>query len=276
MINAKTQLYGIFGNPVSHSLSPVLHNAAFQHRGINAVYLAFQPSSLHEAIESMKSLPIHGASITIPFKTDVLQYIDHLDPLAEDIGAVNTLVLREGRIHGYNTDGIGVLIPLQKAGFDSSRSRILILGNGGSARAIAYTLLQEGASVILCGRNRERVSRLVNELSCKYPSVESLLFNQLNSSLMLEVDFIINTTTVGMHPDIDDTPLSTDFLMPKHTVFDIVYAPPQTRLLLDAEERGCRIIKGLEMLLHQGARQFEIWTNQKAPLEIMRRALPAL
>lgn len=275
-IHASTGLYCIFGDPVSHSLSPAMQNAAFRDRGIDAVYLAFRPSSISAALDAMRALPILGASVTIPFKSDILPLLDDADPLAADIGAVNTAVNRDGRIIGYNTDGLGALEALRRAGARPGGKRVLVLGNGGSARAVAFTLLAEGCAIIIAGRNPGRYMPLVEDLRRKDPTVGHAVINKLTPSLMEAVDIIINTTSVGMAPDTGSSPLPVEFLAPHHTVFDIVYTPRETALLTMARERGCRLVYGSEMLLYQGARQFELWTGKEAPLEAMRRPLEAM
>jgi len=272
-ITAKTKLYCIFGKPAKHSLSPGMHNRAFQAQNIDAVYLAFEPPSMREAVEAMKNLSIQGASITIPFKIEALQYIDEIDELASDIGSVNTLVNRQGIISGYNTDGYGALMALQAVHPVLEKSRILILGNGGSARAIAFTLLRQGASLTLAGRDISRVSALATDLMKKNKNISIISLDKITGEFMTDIDIIINTTSVGMSPNTDNTPLKENVLHPGHTVFDIVYTPDTTRLLSDAMGRGCNVVKGIEMLLYQGIKQYELWTEMQAPLEIMREAL---
>jgi shikimate dehydrogenase len=236
-INAGTGCYCIFGNPVSHSVSPLMHNAAFRASGINAVYLAFEPGSIAEAVASMKSLGIKGASVTIPFKIDALSCCDEVDPIAADIGSVNTLVNSGGRIRGFNTDGYGAARALEESKVALKGSACLVIGNGGSARAIAFTLIERGASVIIAGRNAGRIGRLAGDLRARDPGTRSMLL-----------------------------------LSARHAVFDIVYAPHMTRLLTAARERGSRIVHGIDMLVYQGARQFELWTGKPAPVKIMMRA----
>jgi shikimate dehydrogenase len=250
-----------------------MHNRAFQAQNIDAVYLAFEPTSIKEALAAMKNLAIQGASITIPFKIDVLQYIDKIDELASDIGSVNTLVNRQGIIWGYNTDGYGALMALQKVHPVLEKARILILGNGGSARAIAFTLLLQGASITLAGRDISRVSMLAKDLMKKYNDISIISLDEITREYMADIDIIINTTSVGMSPNTDNTPLRENVLHAGHTVFDIVYTPDMTRLLTEATGRGCNVIKGIEMLLYQGIKQYELWTEMQAPLEIMREAL---
>lgn len=272
-IDSNTDLYCIVGSPVRHSLSPVIHNTAFQKNGINAVYLAFEPSSIESAVESIRSLGIKGASVTIPFKIDVLRYVDEADPLASAIGSVNTLVNADGKIIGHNTDGYGAIRALANNKINVENSRILLIGNGGSARALAYTLLQNGASVMLGGRNLARVEGLARDLEKKYRKVRSLLIGDLDRKHMESVDVIINTTPVGMAPDTDSMPIPDALLLKRHAVFDIVYSPLKTKLLDAAQKKGCAVVNGIEMLIFQGARQFELWTGKPAPIDAIYSAI---
>lgn len=272
-IDSQTELYCIFGRAVKHSLSPGMHNAAFRATERNAVYLAFQPDSIAHAIDAMRALKISGASVTMPFKEEVLQYIDEVDILAEKIASVNTLVNRENRIKGYNTDGYGALMALQQHTVSLNRSKVLLLGNGGAARAIAWTLLLEGVDITIAGRNIHRVTSLLEDLRGEKGEVASLLISDISREFIGNVDIIINTTPVGMMPDSDHMPIDGDLLNSRHIVFDIVYPPHMTKLLQTAQKKGCKIIFGVEMLLYQGVKQFEIWTGNRAPEEVMRQIL---
>ncbi len=272
-INARTELYCIFGNPVAHSLSPIMHNTAFRNFNINSVYMAFKPESLAGAAAAMRSLNIKGASITIPFKTDIISLIDKVHPLALQIGAVNTLVNKDGLIEGYNTDGIGAVLALEHSGISLENSRVMIIGNGGSARAIAFTILGKKAEVIICGRNLSRVSELSKSLKDTGFIAETVIIDNITNDIMKRVDIIINTTPIGMSPQTSLSPLNADFLSDHHTVFDIIYSPDTTELLKHAIRKGCKTVKGIDMLIHQGIAQFEIWTGFKPPYELILDAL---
>ncbi|HSV98236.1 MAG TPA: shikimate dehydrogenase [Spirochaetota bacterium] len=271
--DAHTILYCLFGRPARHSLSPAMHNAAFEHLGMNAVYLAFEPEKPLDAVRAMRALGIRGASITIPFKTDILDHIDEIDPLAEKIGSVNTLINDDGIIKGFNTDGHGAVRALLANGVSISGRKTLVVGNGGSARAIAFSLLEEKAEVTISGRNEKNAGALASDLSRYFKDVKSCRIDSLTNGSLDEYQILINTTPVGMFPDIGSSPIDPSLLRPGMTVFDIVYAPARTRLLGSAESAGCRIVFGTEMLLYQGARQFELWTSGQAPVETMRDAL---
>ena len=221
----------------------------------------------------MKSLGIKGASVTFPYKIDVIRFLDAIDPDAADIGAVNTLVNSEEIITGYNTDGYGAVRALENKKITVENTSILILGNGGSARAIALTLLQKGSSVFLAGRNASRIESLARDFKKKHRPIHSLLIGDLDRKLMETIDIIINTTPVGMSPDIDVMPLREDLVMQRHTVFDIVYTPLMTKLLTVAREKKCTLVNGIDMLLFQGVRQFELWTGIPAPVDAISSAI---
>ena len=259
-IDSHTALYCVFGRPARHSLSPAIHNAAFEKNGINAVYLAFEPERAIDAVRAVRSLGINGASVTIPFKT-------------EKIGSVNTLVNRSGNITGYNTDGFGAIRALQAEGVTFPGRKAYVIGNGGSARAIAFSLLEEKSLVAILGRDERKSARLAHDLSRHFPGVESGHISSIAGKIPEDDAIIINTTPVGMFPDIGSCPIDPSPLSAGHTVFDIVYSPVRTRLIESAGAAGCKTVLGSEMLLYQGARQFELWTSSQAPIATMRAAL---
>ncbi len=257
MIDAQTQLYGIIGNPVRHSLSPMIHNGAFRRMGLNAVYLAFEVKDLKGAIDGMRSLGIRGMSVTIPFKMEVIPFLDEVEETAGKIKAVNTLLQEQDRLVGYNTDWCGALEALEEK-VDLRGKRILLLGAGGAARAIGFALKTKDCELIISNRTMDRASGLAKELMCTH--------HPLASIKNLETDVVINATSVGMHPYDQESPLPQRVLKRGMTVMDIVYKPLQTRLLREAEEAGCLTIDGLEMLSRQGAAQLEIWTGKRPDL----------
>lgn len=273
IINAKTSVYCIIGKPVRHSLSPVMHNTAFSSLGMNAVYVAFEPSTIKEAFNAIKALCIKGASVTIPFKVDVLPLCDSVDDLALRIGSVNTLVNDDGQIKGYNTDGYGLLKSLETHAIDYHNKKILIIGNGGSARAIAYALAQHNAQITICGRNINNIMQLANDLRKHFDAVDTMLLEQLTPDITAQYHILINTTPVGMKPDISQTPIDTGLLYPHHVVVDIIYTPLHTLLVQKACAKGCTVITGDYMLLYQACLQFEIWTRKPAPIDVMHQAL---
>ena len=266
-IDGKTRLYGIMGNPVSHSLSPAMHNAAFGHVDSNSVYVAFEVAvtDAARALDGYRSLGIRGVSVTIPFKQAVMPYLDSIDPVAEKIGAVNTLVLNERQhIHGYNTDWVGAMQALESV-TDLPGKKVLVIGAGGSARAVGFGLREKGARIVLANRTQAKGQALARELDGEcYP---------LSEIDKVHADALINTTSVGMTPNVADSPVAAALLSDIPAVMDIVYAPTETRLLREAKQAGCRTVDGRYMLLYQGVAQFELWTGGKAPVDVMRTAL---
>jgi shikimate dehydrogenase len=263
-INGKTVLYGILGNPVTHSLSPAMHNAALTASDIDAVYLPFPAPDIAAAVTGIRGLGIQGLSVTIPHKETVMALLDSIDPVAKKIGAVNTVINTNGILTGLNTDWLGATRALEEE-IDLDGAKAVILGAGGSARAIGFGLLERGAGFVLCSRTESRGRALADELGCPWIS--------LADSEQLSGDILINATSVGMVPDVEKSPLPEGIVSRFQVVMDIVYAPMKTRLLQEAEANECKIINGLEMLLYQGVAQFELWTGKPAPVVVMREAL---
>ena len=263
-IDAATALYGIIGRPVRHSLSPAMHNAAFEHEGINAVYIAFETDSPGRAMDAVRTLGIRGLSVTVPNKETVMAFLDEMDETARRIGAVNTVKNRKGCIEGINTDWIGAVKALKEAAALRGKKAVVI-GAGGSARAVVFGLVKEGAEVHIVNRTVEKAGRLAEEFDCSFSGLDGLS--------AADGDILINTTSVGMGGLQGLSPVPDGELGKFSIVMDIVYGSRKTRLLLDAERAGCITIQGTEMLLHQAAAQFEYWTGRKAPLEVMKKAL---
>ena len=263
-IDQHTALYGVAGYPLGHTLSPVMHNLALSAEGFNAVYLAFETRDIEGAVWGMRALGIKGMSITIPHKSSVIPLLDEMDPLAEKIGAVNTIVNREGRLTGYNTDAFGALKALEQAAAVAGKN-CLVVGAGGAARAIAFILKEHKARVTIANRTRERGQGLADAVGCPFIPLEALK--------SVPADIIVQTTSVGMHPRGDQTVIPADCLKPGMVVMDIVYNPVSTRLLSMAERAGCTTVSGLGMFVHQGAEQFKLWTGLDAPIEAMTAAV---
>jgi 3-dehydroquinate dehydratase/shikimate dehydrogenase len=263
-LDGRTQVYGVIANPVAHSLSPLLHNSAFAARRLNAVYLPFLVSDLRDFLKAIPEFGIRGFSVTLPHKQTILKYLDDCDPLAADIGAVNTVtVSRDGALIGCNSDYFGVLQALQRK-LTLAKSRVLIFGAGGSARATAFALARAGASVSICAR-RERAAR---DLS-RAVGGEAVPRRALRSE---SFDAIVNTTPIGMHPAAGISPLAASELHCR-IVMDLIYRPEHTRLLQIASSKGIATVSGVEMFLAQGIAQWELWTRQRAPESLMRRAV---
>jgi 3-dehydroquinate dehydratase/shikimate dehydrogenase len=262
-ITRRTRVYGVIGDPVGHSLSPQMQNAGFQAKWMDAVYLPFRVRDLKDFLGAIASLPISGFSVTLPHKERIIPHLDGCDPLAAAIGAVNTVVVRGGgKLYGYNTDYVGVLRAFQRR-MPLRGSRVLILGAGGVARACAFALAQAGATVCVCARRPPRAKALA-----KAVGGEAVARTQLQREFF---DAIVNATPVGMHPVTGRSPLEARELNCR-LVFDTIYRPQQTKLLQLAERRGIETVSGLEMFVAQGTAQWEIWTGERAPVEVMRRA----
>jgi 3-dehydroquinate dehydratase/shikimate dehydrogenase len=261
---AKTaKIYGVIADPVRHSISPAVHNRAFQSRRIDAVYLPFlvSPAHLRDFFSLAEKLPLAGFSVTIPHKQKIIRYLDVVDPLAKRFGAVNTVWRRAGKWRGANTDAAGVTAPLSKH-LRLPKSTVLIVGNGGAARGAAFALADAGAKIALVGRNADRVRALA-----KICGAEPLGREQLSGR---HFDAIVHATPLGMYPNVDDCYFNGH--IPGEVVFDMVYNPLETLLVRRAREQGRTVIAGIEMFVEQAVRQFEIWTGETAPRLAMQRA----
>lgn len=262
-INAATKLCAIVGNPIGHSLSPLVHNAAFDHLQLNYVFLAFKVEHLKEAVEGIRALDLRGVSVTIPHKVAIRNCLDEVEEIAGKIGAVNTVVNRGGRLIGYNTDWSGAIAALESR-VDLKGRRALVLGAGGAARAIAFGLKEKGAHCTILNRTVEKAKKLAAEVGSHYGSLKDIE--------SVPRDMVINTTSLGMYPRVNDTPVKRG-LLKDVLVFDMVYNPLRTSLIRDAEEHGCTTISGLEMFINQAALQFELWTGEKAPVDLMKKVV---
>jgi len=257
-------LFAVFGDPVGHSLSPVMHNSALAQAGLDGCYLAFRVEDIAAAVNGIRGLGIRGASITIPHKITVMKYLDQLDPLAADIGAVNTIVNRRGVLHGYNSDCSGAIKALSEKTVIHGQD-VAVLGAGGAARAVGFGVKQEGGRLTIINRTRQKGEKLALDLDCE--------FKLLSEVKQLPYRIIINATSAGMAPHDDSVPLNTDLLESGIVVMDMVYNPLKTRFLAQAEKIGCATVDGVAMFVNQGAVQFELWTGRKAPVDVMRRVV---
>jgi len=275
-ITGKTKICGIIGDPIEHSMSPVMHNAAFQALGLDYVYLPFhvRREELPGAIAGIRALNVVGLNVTIPHKEAVILLLDKLEPLAEKMGAVNTIVNEGGLLTGHNTDAPGFLQALRSKGIDPEGKSILILGAGGASKGISFILAEAGASLVILNRTVTRAEELASQIAQYYHRrPEALTLSEENLARGLDgADILVNTTSVGMVPYVNQTPMPANLLNPNLVVCDIVYNPLETRLLKEAKAAGARTIDGLNMLVWQGALAFEKWTGQKAPFEIMKQA----
>lgn len=274
-ISGRTSLVGVMGDPVEHSVSPPMHNAAFKSLGLDFAYVPFRvkKTDLARAVDAIRALDIRGVNITIPHKVEIIPLLDDVDPLAQEIGAVNVVVNNRGLLMGYNTDAEGFLNVLLGHGIEPDGKNVVILGAGGAARAIAFALGTRGAHLIILNRTRSRAAACAADVSkATGATVEALALDRKNLADSLERGhLLVNTTSVGMVPQANETLVTADFIRPHFIVADIVYNPMKTRLLAEAEKAGARTISGLEMLIWQGALAFEKWTGKKAPLNVMRK-----
>lgn len=278
-ITGKTKILGIIGSPIDHSLSPLMQNQALGAMGLDFVYVPFAvyPEALASAIEGLRSLNVVGFNVTIPHKTSVIAYLDDLSPEAALVGAVNT-VKREGdRLIGYNTDCSGFLISLSRdLGFSPVGSRILVIGSGGAARAAVAGVCREGAtSVTIANRSKMRAEQLVGDFSSAFPDVTfiSAALDVLSSAEVLEdVDLVVNTTSVGMNGTSFDM-FELSLLQTHACIYDMVYVPARTPLLVEAARCGLRTANGIGMLAGQGEAAFNIWTGVRPPAGMMMKAL---
>lgn len=278
MIDAHTRLCAVIGNPVGHSLSPAIHNAAFQALGLNYVYVAFAVTDVAGCLAGMRALPgFRGMSVTIPHKRAVMPHLDSISPMAVRVGAVNTIINEGGRLVGDTTDGPGTLRAFAEAGVALAGKRILFLGAGGAVRSVAFAMAEDAhaARITILGRTAHRVKELAGDLRAKTPAaIETGDLAGDLADAVADHDVVVQGTPIGMYPDsMDDSPVPCEYLRPDHVVFDMVYRPLKTRLIREAEIAGCKTILGVEMLLHQAALQFELWTGTPAPLQVMRRVL---
>jgi len=262
------QYFGIIGYPIGHSVSPAMHNAAFKHLGLNAIYLKFEvkPEDLRDAIFGAKALGFKGFNVTIPHKEAVLEFVKPVG-IAKRIGAVNTIDIP--KLEGYNTDAYGALKALESAGVDVEGKIALVVGAGGAGRAIAFILAEKGATVIVTNRTKSRGLKLAEDVrkvgDCIFYPYDRL------EDLRGKIDMIINATPLGMKGFEQKLPVP-ESIIENVVVFDTVYNPLETLLIKTAKKKGCKVVYGIDMLVYQGAEAFKIWTGLEAPVEVMKKA----
>lgn len=284
LIDGRTRLYGLFAHPAEHSLSPLMHNLSFQRRQINAVYLAFDlTSDLSGAIQSIRELNMGGVNLSMPFKKQVIPYLDELTPTAKMVGAVNTVIHRQGRLIGANTDGTGFFENLRARHYVIKNKTVTILGAGGAGLSIIAAGASEGLRTIHVFKRRNatfpKVEARIRDLARFYQTPIRLYAYDDRTNLqraMRASDFLINTTHIGMGNDSQSMPLTGEemkVLLPTTVVCDVIYEPRKTRLLLAAEACGCETVNGLGMLIYQGAQSFKLWTHEEMPVDAVRAAI---
>ena len=283
MISGKTKLTGFFAKPASHSLSPLMHNLAFSHWGIDAVYLAFEvdQTNLRQAVKSIRTLDMLGVNVSMPNKTAVLAYLDQLSPEAELIGAVNTIVHQEQRLIGYNTDGMGFVRSVNETGHPIKNQKIVVLGAGGAAKAIVVQMALEGAQEITIYKRlnatflplKEYFAKVSEKTGCPIRLHDYVDESQLALDLS-QANLLINATDIGMGSKKDQLPIAdVKLLHSQLAVFDLIYSPSETRLIQEAKKMGIKAYNGLGMLIHQGAIAFELWTHREMPVQNIRERL---
>ncbi|HOO90409.1 MAG TPA: shikimate dehydrogenase [Syntrophales bacterium] len=260
----ESRIYALFGNPVTQSLSPLMHNMVFSELKIDASYRAIRIEDARGIPGQMRALGISGASITIPHKTGIMPYLDTVSDSAERIGAVNTITHTDGRLLGDNTDWTGLVLALSDA-LEVQGKRFVILGAGGAARAAVYGIINAGGTPVIVNRTKKKGEQIAREFDCD--------FYPLDQIRRVTGDCLINTTPVGMFPDMDASPVDIKTLERFQWVMDTIYNPLETRLLKDATRAGLRTVSGDAMFVHQGAQQIRIWTGLEPPTELMKRVV---
>jgi shikimate dehydrogenase len=276
VVSGKTRVYGVIGDPIEHTLSPVMHNAAFEALKLDCVFLAFKVKSAEvgNAISGMRAFNIQGLNVTMPHKETVIKHLDEIDPTARFLNAVNTIQNKNGKLLGFNTDGVGALKALRANQVDPKDKKVLLLGAGGAARAVAYSLSQEVGELVILNRTpkpAEELASFLKKTSNKKITV-GLLSPETIETNLAETNILINATSIGMKPNADQSPIKAEWLRRNLAVMDIVYNPVETKLAKNAKAAKATVVSGIEMLIYQGAASFEIWTSCKAPVEVMRKA----
>jgi len=275
-ITGKTKVCGVIGDPIEHTLSPAMHNAAFEALNLDYVFLAFKVKSagVADAVNGMRALNIRGLNVTMPHKSTVINHLDRVDLSAQIVNSVNTILNKESLLFGFNTDGVGALKALRENGIEPKGRKVLLLGAGGAARAIAYTMAKEADELVVLNRTLKQahdLAKLLQKAVNKKIVAGSLSPSDIEQNLQ-DSDILINATSVGMKPNIDESPVKSKLLRSNLAILDIVYNPLETKLSIDAKSAGAKVVSGVEMLIYQGAASFEVWTGKPAPVQVMRQA----
>lgn len=277
-----TKLFVLLGNPLGHSISPAMHNRAFEKLGLDYCYMPVEvsPENLGKVFGGLKCMHVGGFNVTIPHKLEIIQHLDEIDPLAETIGAVNTICIKNGRTKGYNTDGEGFVQSLEEEGnIDVKGKQFFIIGCGGAVRAIAMTLAFRGAAkIFICNRTTQKANILAQEINKKIRHCAEAILPQIRDQreAIQKCDVLINGTSIGMHPLEDALPIDESLLHENLVVADIVYNPLMTKLLKTAKNKGCTVVPGLGMLIYQGAAAFKLWTGKEPLISEMSEVVHSL
>jgi shikimate dehydrogenase len=276
VISGKTEIFAVIGDPIEHTLSPAMHNAAFEHLKLDYVFLAFRvtPDEIEKALQGVRALGIRGLNVTMPHKHAVTEFIDEADATVKFLRSANTILNQRGRLRGFNTDGIGAAKALKNSDIDLAGKKVLLLGAGGAAKATAFTLAREVDEICILNRDGMKARELANLLE---PFGKTVAGDELSPKRIQQElndsDVLINATSAGMAPNTSESLVKASWLRTDLYVMDIVYNPNETKLIQEARAVGAKVITGVEMLLYQGAASFEIWTQCKAPVDVMRNAL---
>ncbi len=277
-IKTSTRICAIIGNPVAHSLSPAIHNAAFAALDLDFVYVAFRVEDVNQALAGMRALEnFRGMSVTIPHKIEAMKHVDTIEDVDRHIGSINTVIKDNGKLQGLGTDGPGALKALMNAGVVINGKNVLMLGAGGAARAIAFTLASYGgpAAIEILDINETILQQLATDLTAGTDSVikSNKMTDNTLAEAMAAADIVIHCTPIGMHPKEGISLVPVALFRPGQVIFDIVYTPLETKLLADARSKGLQVVSGVEMFIHQAVLQFEQFTGVDAPIEVMRRVV---
>jgi shikimate dehydrogenase len=275
-ISGKTRVCGVIGDPIEHTLSPIMQNAAFNALKLDYTFLAFKVKNaeLENAVNGMRALNIRGLNVTMPHKSTILNFLDRTDLSAQIVNSVNTILNKDGKLFGFNTDGVGALKALRENGVELKGRKVLLLGAGGAARAIAYAMAKESDELAVLNRTLKQaqaLAKLLEKTANKKIGAGSLSPKEIQQNLQ-DSDILINATSIGMKPKPEESLVAPKLLRPDLAVMDIVYNPIETKLTKDAKAAGAKVVSGVEMLIYQGAASFEIWTGKSAPVEVMRKA----
>jgi len=276
MIDVNTKLLGLIGYPLKHSFSPNMHNYAYLKNNLNYAYipLEIEEDKIKNVLNSLKALGFIGFNVTIPYKVKIMEYLDDIDELAHKIGSVNTVKIMNGKLKGYNTDGLGFIKSLENKDIKIKRSKVLVIGAGGASRAVSISLCSRGVEKLyITNRTYKKAEKLSKEINSKVRKCSSSFKFDEVGKILKEIDIIVNTTSVGMKPHINETPIKTDNIMKKTDIVDIVYNPSKTKLIKETEKKGCRVVNGIDMLVYQGSEAFKIWTELESPVDDMKISL---